>query len=377
MRAPRILVSGATGVVGNGLMSCLFEQGIEAEIVCLVRSRKAEAEVLDRFGGHENLSFLFCDLTDEDSVAKAIATVEPTERCVGVHCAADVAWDKTIDEVKGLNIDGSLSFARILASSSATPQMIYVSSAYTAMENWAYRNAYEASKAEAERQLRATFTTMPIATFSCSLVIGHSSTGEIHRYHGLFPLIRFLAMVRPPFLVGRRDCLIDLVPVDWVSEQLAALTRRAMIADVHEPVVAAAGASRVPAMRMIDIIEDRIAYHLDALGVEPRSHSVDILPHRRWAFLRRSVDRWQPPGLALRDFRLFDKIQSIYGPYTESDLVQPPLGVTRDVPDPERALVLTTDHWLDVHSEPLAARYARLNRGLALVPTSRSLQPMV
>lgn len=232
----KVLLSGASGTVGIPLAAALLSRDAELRLVCVLRSAKARAALHEGLPHalRSRLEVVEADLMDDASIDEAIRAAgtagsheTPT---IGVHLAADVSWDKSCEEMQQINVRGTHNFARLLLASSARPHMIYVSTAYTQTHDWEYRNGYEESKALAERSLRNDFgARLPISTFSCSLVVGDSRTGEIARFNGLYPLIKFLAAFNPPFLVGNKDGLLDIVPVDWVVAELHAMVLRCAV----------------------------------------------------------------------------------------------------------------------------------------------------
>lgn len=354
----RVLLSGAAGVVGAALVGELLAAlAADVEIACLVRNRESLDGLLDQLGpgAAERIRPVFCDLTRDQDIGAAAAALPHTQITVGVHCAADVAWDKALADVYELNVRGSVRFAELVVAGAADPRFIYVSSAYTSAEDWQYRNAYEESKAAGEREVRTRFPALPTATFSCSLVIGRRSDGAIRRFHGLYPLIKMMALMRPPFLVGKASCLIDLVPVDWVAAELAALTCRALAQPVTELVTAAAGSRRITAEAMVECIEQQINGFRRAHGLGETQRLI-FLPHRRWDFLRRSLERWQPAELPMRDFRYFERLLHIYRPYTESATVLPPENIQHDAPQPRPVLAKAVAYWLARNERVVLAR---------------------
>jgi len=84
-----------------------------------------------------------------------------------------------------------------------------------------FRNAYERSKHEAERMVRAAMRQLPITIVRPGMVVGDSRTGEIDNLDGPYYLMVLIATnasnVRLP-LLGRGDAPLHLVPVDYVVE---------------------------------------------------------------------------------------------------------------------------------------------------------------
>jgi Male sterility protein len=239
--------------------------------------------------------------------------------------------------------------------------------------DWHYRNGYEESKAAGERSIRERFPEMPIATFSCSLVVRRSLDGAISRFHGIYPLIKLMALMTPPFLVGRPDCLIDIVPSDWVARELATQTLQFLGGGATRGVVAAAGPERLRMDRMVAVIEDRINRFRDAAGFPP-APGMTFLPYRRWSFLRRSLEKWQPKELPVNNFRYFERLLDVYKPYTESDIVLPPCNVAGSPPDPGSALSASVDFCLARNAHVVSSRLKRESSkaGMISVTTANS-----
>ena len=360
-RAPVIVISGITGAIGCGLAERLLACAPrEVMIAGLFRSRLSHERFMQAMGeaARGRIFPLWGDLAD-GQIEGIDARIRDAERLVGVHCAADVSWEKDMAELSDLNVTGSLTFARLIADNHAAPRLVYVSSAYTRMEGWSYRNGYEESKAAGERAVRATFPEMSTVTFSCSLVVGRTSDGAIGRFHGLYPLIKLMAVMMPPFLVGRANCLIDIVPIDWVARELAAQTLRHLEGDAPDPVVAAAGCRRIRAQDMVEIIEGRINAFREAHSFEP-NEALTLLPFRRWRFLRSSLAKWQPAELPAKEFRYFERLLEVYKPYVESDEVLAPENITSPAPDPVDVLPCAVDYWLNLNRDLVLAK-ARKN----------------
>ncbi len=359
----KVLLSGASGTVGIPLVAALLAHDADLRLACVLRSPKARAALEDSLAPalRQRIAFIEADLSDDDSVgAAALALTADDTPTVGVHLAADVSWDKSCEEMQQLNVQGTQNFVRLLRAASRRPHMVYVSTAYTQTHDWDYRNGYEESKAMAERTLRERFgATLPISTFSCSLVVGDSRTGEIARFNGLYPLIKFLAAFNPPFLVGNKDGLLDIVPVDWVVAELHGMVLRCAADNAPTECVASAGPQRVRYETAVRLIEERIA-HARRLNGLPELAPVPILRDRQWGFLKRALAAWQPPGISRSDFRYFERLLRVYGIYASSDRVRAPLNVGAPSPDPLGFLPGVVDHWIacnprTVRPQPVAA----------------------
>lgn len=343
-----LIVTGASGALGLRFVRDWLRAHTDCRIVALFRSQQAADVCLQTLPAKSRgaLIRVIADLSDPVSLQMAAATLPAIDRAVAVHLAADVAWDRTFDEMRALNVDGSLHFCDFVARVARQPHFIYVSTAFTRTHDWVYRNGYEESKAAGERALRKRFASiMPVSVFSCSLVVGDSADGAIGRFHGLYPLIRFIAALSPPFLVGNRAGRFDLVPIDWVVGELIQLAERCAVGAAASEVVAAAGDARLSYERVIRIVEARIDLARDAVGL-PALTPVPILRSRQWAFLKRSLAAWRPEGVSASDFRYFERLLQIYGVYAESETVRAPLNVTRDAPSAELFLPRAVDYWL-------------------------------
>lgn len=96
-------------------------------------------------------------------------------------------------------------------------------------EGQKFRNAYEETKYEAERLMRAAMTHLPITIFRPSIIVGDSSTGEIDKLAGPYYLM-YAIMLAPPnipmLMPGKGDKPLNLVPIDFVTEAIAIISEQ-------------------------------------------------------------------------------------------------------------------------------------------------------
>jgi nucleoside-diphosphate-sugar epimerase len=358
-----LIISGASGAIGTRLVHAAGALPRSVEIIPIYRSITSRDASLATYpvAIADRVNPAIADVTVPQSLEEVCLKARGSRPVIGIHAAADVAWDKNLDDVQGVNVEGALNFARAIAASSPHPRLVYVSTAYTHATCWRYRNGYEESKAMAERLLRQEFRGA-LSVFSCSLVVGCSQTGVLARHNGIYPLLRFIALTTPPFLVGRAAGLLDVVPVDWVVDELLALTKEQLRGDAPRDLVAAAGEQRIRFDEVMRIIENRLNSFRQTIGFHPIEH-IPILRNRQWDFLRRSLIMWKPPELSVKEFRYFERLLAVYRDYTESDTVRPPEGTSCPTPSPYKVLPTITDRWLLDNGEILANKWLRGETG--------------
>ncbi len=151
---PSVLVTGATGFVGQALIVSLHKLGI-TKIVCTSRER--------RIPKHKNISFFQCDEANDwrDALTGCEVVVHLAAR---VHVMVDRAADP-LEEFRRVNVQGTLSLAR-QAAAAGVQRFVFVSSIkvngevtqlghpFMADDAPAPLDAYGVSKMEAEQGLR-------------------------------------------------------------------------------------------------------------------------------------------------------------------------------------------------------------------------------
>jgi nucleoside-diphosphate-sugar epimerase len=261
-----------------------------------------------------------------------------------VHAAANTSWTMSRHAAIKANVHATRNVAELARATSERAHFLYVSSAYTATEKWDYRNSYEESKAVAERMLRTDFADLTPSVFSCSLVVGHSRTGVISRFHGLYPWLRLMDYYEIQVVPGGRDRRLDIVPVDWVADELAGMIGDLLAGGEPREVVASAG----PAAPLLPDLVRRVS---EALNDERRADDrkplpeISVLGFRQWDFLRRSLDKWDVSGIPMPDTRVLDLAVGTYRPYLEDDRVRQPLGTVLPLPAASTYLEQVVSYW--------------------------------
>lgn len=237
----RILLTGATGLIGGAVLHQSLSQGDDTQWVCLVRCASVEQgrqRVAGRLGR-------FTDPFTAQRLARKVEIVpgdftradedaDPRlDGCTHIlHLAADTSYMGG-ERLHRVNHDGTLALAR---RARAMPGLIRFLHIGTAMSCGADAPAlveetpsgpdarhlvpYTASKAAAEMSLAEHFPDLPIVVARPSIVVGHSTLGAA-------PSSSILWLIRAADRLRMLPCPIesrcDIVPADWTARALLTL----------------------------------------------------------------------------------------------------------------------------------------------------------
>jgi nucleoside-diphosphate-sugar epimerase len=163
-----------------------------------------------------------------------------SETTVIFHLAALYDLTVDLDPAWRVNVEGTRNVNHFARSLKHLRRYHYVSTCYVAgrrkgviyeselLHDAGFRNHYEQTKYMAETEVAALIHQMPITIHRPAIVCGDSQTGETAKYDGIYYLMRYLLRL-PGWLsvpnLGNRKVSLNLVPVDWVVESMAALAR--------------------------------------------------------------------------------------------------------------------------------------------------------
>lgn len=154
------------------------------------------------------------------------------------HLAAAYDLGVKKDTAFKVNLEGTKRVNDVVCSIKNLRRYNYVSTCYIAgkrtgtifetdLEHKAgFRNFYEETKYLAEIEVEKLKGLLPVTIFRPSVVVGDSETGEIPKFDGIYYLINYLRKA-PQILrllnIGNSKVKLNLVPVDFVVEAIAAL----------------------------------------------------------------------------------------------------------------------------------------------------------
>ena len=272
-----IFLTGFPGFIGERLVERLAR--IDTQFYLLVQSpfierASAKIEAIAQKTGTplENFALVEGDVTrpnlgiaDDD-----LASIREETTCV-FHLAAayDLAVGKEIAFT--VNLEGTRNVNEFCRSLPHLRRYNYISTCYVAgkrqgriLENElvhdkGFRNFYEETKYLAEGEVEKLKAEIPVTIFRPSVVVGDSETGETVKYDGIYYLIHYLRKA-PGMLrfinVGNRDVRLNLVPVDFVVEAIAELSKDEAAAG---KTLAIADPSPLTTAQLFDVIAEKLS----------------------------------------------------------------------------------------------------------------------
>jgi thioester reductase-like protein len=263
-----VLLTGATGFVGQELLGRLLDRG-DRHVHALVRADD-DRSAAKRLPGHDCLSAWPADLERPglglppkraDALAERVSTV--------IHCAASVSFSLGLAESRRVNVYGTARVAelaeRCAQRGSGLERFSYVSTAYVAGAHQGrfaeedldvgqgFRNPYERSKFEAERLLHERAAGLPLQVLRPSIVVGDSRTGWTSSFNVLYPPLKAFARGAIHALPARRRSPVDVVPVDYVADSVDRLAREGPDGTFH----LVAGRNATTVGRLIELASRR------------------------------------------------------------------------------------------------------------------------
>ena len=239
-------MTGFPGFIASRLLERLADPDVFAYLLvqpAFVEKAMAEIEriVASSDMPIENFALIEGDITKPNlGISEEDLQIVRTEVTDIFHLAAvyDLAVAKSV--AFAVNLEGTKNVNKFAASVANLARYNYISTCYVAgkrtgqiLENElehaaGFRNHYEETKYLAELEVGTLKGKLPVTIFRPSVVVGESQTGETAKYDGIYYLIKYL-MMAPGFLrlvnVGNESVRLNLVPVDFVVDGIAALSQ--------------------------------------------------------------------------------------------------------------------------------------------------------
>ncbi|MDD3643493.1 MAG: SDR family oxidoreductase [Candidatus Krumholzibacteria bacterium] len=244
-----LFLTGVTGYIGSSLLGAWLD-GTGDRITVLARGKRGA-------GARERIDAVLADLYPGSAAGSFAARIDVVEGDVSferlgigrarwdelaarttkiIHCAAAARFDLDIEKARAVNVGGTRNILELAGACGRLGTLDYIGTAYVAGKRSGliledeldvgqeHRNTYERSKMEAEKLVRSRLGDLPIAIMRPSIVICDSRTGRASDFNGFYRALRLYNRGMAPMIPGDPGCRIDLVPVDFVTKVIVALS---------------------------------------------------------------------------------------------------------------------------------------------------------
>jgi thioester reductase-like protein len=251
MKNKAILLTGATGVLGQDVIREFLATGNEA-LFLLIRRKKSLShgnrarELLAKYGYEDELGarvyVLEGDVTHFHFGLKEAEMDALRETITDFyHIAALTSLNAEETVCNRANVNGTenaLQLAWDLYTNGELQRFHYFSTAYAVGSRQTYHsyedslpekpvfaNFYESSKFIAETKVRnAMKAGLPAMIFRPSIVVGHSRTGEIPEFNVIYPFLKLFTTGVIKVLPTHLENSFNIVPIDFVTKALVAIS---------------------------------------------------------------------------------------------------------------------------------------------------------
>jgi len=233
---PTALVTGFPAFTAKRMIQQLLVAEPETKLYVLAQGKFAAdaAHFLASLADHAQAEVLVGDVCDMDlGLSSAEYRALSRELTWIHHLAGSYFMGVDEDTARRVNVAGTRTVLDLARDVGRLERVVHWSTVMVAGDRRGtfteddlevgqrFRNAYERTKYEAERLVRAAMRQLPITVVRPGIIVGDSRTGEIDKLDGPYYLMVLIATnasgVRLP-LLGKSSAPLHLVPIDYVVE---------------------------------------------------------------------------------------------------------------------------------------------------------------
>ena len=227
--AHTVVITGASGMLGRELLPRLCAAPQVERVFVLVRSGLPEFT-------HKKIEVLAGDVTLAGcGLSLSCRSIIHAETTIFIHGAALTSFSSPLEALRQVNVIGTENLLAVVKHCRTLRSLCHLSTVYVAgrrtgairEDEFAHAcgfvNAYEQSKYEAEELLQAQAHRLPISVIRLSTILGDSRDGAVGKLGAIHHALRLFFHSLAPFVPGTPQSLVDLMPVDYAAQCVAAL----------------------------------------------------------------------------------------------------------------------------------------------------------
>lgn len=219
-----LLLTGATGLVGEALIPQLREAYPHRPLVALTRN-PATLDIAGVLAVRADLSLPGLGLS-----ARVHALLRDRVTQI-VHSAADIRFRVSVEESRQTNVAGTREMLALAVECRHLERFLQVSTIYAAGKTpgtiferpldgrAGFVNAYQQTKNEAEALVLEAMPRIPAAIARLSSLIG-SSSGRVHQFNYFHQTIKAIPWNPLPAIPADPTAIIDMAASDWTGKAL-------------------------------------------------------------------------------------------------------------------------------------------------------------
>ncbi len=241
-----IFITGFPGFIAERLVKRLANRNVKFYLLVQTNFVEKAARDIERFAAEtavpkENFVIVEGDITRENlGIGEKDLEIISADTTEAFHLAAvyDLGVEKNL--AFRVNVEGTKNVNEFVINLPNLRRYNYISTCYVAgartgeileaelKHDAPFRNFYEETKYLAEVEVEKLKGKIPTTIYRPSVVVGDSTTGETAKYDGIYYLINYLKIFPHLFRfinVGNKNVKLNLVPVDFIVEGIAALSK--------------------------------------------------------------------------------------------------------------------------------------------------------